>query len=110
MRYPKGTQLGVGDPVSRGNDGKFRPGQPRPEGAGRKPGQPNKLTRAMRDDWLAAYERRGGVEFLMTLDDETFAKGLLRMVPNEVAAKIESEIKLRVIDRSDTRKEDDGVA
>jgi hypothetical protein len=88
----------------------FKPGQPRPANAGRKPGVPNKVTRAMREDWLEAYERRGGVEFLMTLDNETFAKGLLRMVPNEVAAKLESEVKLRIIDRSDTRKEDDGVA
>lgn len=78
--------------------------------AGRKAGIPNKVTRAMREDWLEAYEKRGGVQFLMGLDDETFAKGLLRMVPNEVAAKIESEVKLRVIDRSDTRKDDDGVA
>ena len=85
-------------------------GAPRPEGSGRQRGTPNKVTRAMRDDWLEAYEKRGGVEFLLGLDDETFAKGLLRMVPNEVAAKIESEIKLRVIDRSDTRKDDDGVA
>jgi hypothetical protein len=45
----------------------------------------------MRDEWLEAYERRGGIEFLMALDDETFAKGLLRLIPNEVAAKFDGE-------------------
>lgn len=72
----------------------FKPGQPRPENAGRKAGTPNKVTRAMREDWLEAYEARGGVEFLKKLDDETFAKGLLRMVPNEVAAKAEGAIEV----------------
>lgn len=85
-------------------------GKGQPKTGGRQPGTPNKITRVMRDDWLEAYERRGGVEFLLGLDPEVFAKGLLRMVPNEVAAKLETEIKLRVIDRSDTRKDDDGVA
>jgi len=42
--------------------------------AGRKAGIPNKVTRAMREDWLEAYEKRGGVQLLMGLDDETFAK------------------------------------
>lgn len=88
---------------------KPKPGERTP-GSGRKPGTPNKLTRAMRDDWLEAYEKRGGVAFLLGLDDETFAKGLLRMVPNEVAAKVESEIRLRYVDLSDERRDDDGVA
>lgn len=80
-------------------------------GSGRKKGTPNSVTRAMREDWLAAYERRGGVEFLMSLDPDTFAKGLLRMVPNEIAAKVEEEVRLRVIDLSDERKDpDDGSA
>lgn len=73
-------------------------------GSGRKPGTPNKITRVMREDWLEAYEKRGGIEYLLRLDDETFAKGLLRMIPNEVAAKLEAEVRLRVIDHSDRKK------
>jgi len=84
----------------------FKPGQPRPVNAGRKKGTPNKITAVMKDDWLAAYERRGGIEFLMSLDDETFTKGLLRLIPNEVAAKVEMETRLRVIDLSDQRKDE----
>lgn len=64
----------------------------------------------MREEWLEAYNRRGGVEWLMTLEDDIFAKGLLRLIPNEVAASISGDLTLRVIDRSDTRKDDDGVA
>lgn len=90
---------------------------PRPQkgervpGSGRKPGTPNRITRLMRQDWLEAYDRRGGIQFLLSLDDETFAKGLLRMIPNEVAAKVEAEIKARLIDVSDERTDevDDGA-
>ena len=83
-------------------------GKGQPKTGGRKPGVPNKLTRIMRDDWLEAYEQRGGVRFLLGLEDEVFARGLLRLIPNEIAAKIEGEVKLRVIDHSDRRKDDDG--
>lgn len=96
--------------MTQKNNGQFKAGQPRHPLAGRKPGQPNKLTKVMRDEWLEAYERKGGVEFLMGLEDDTFAKGLLRLIPNEVAASVVGDLTLRVIDRSDTRKDDDGVA
>lgn len=86
-----------------------KPGERTP-GSGRKPGTPNKITKVMREEWLEAYERKGGVQFLMGLEDEVFARGLLRLIPNEVAASVTGDLTLRVIDRSDTRKDDDGVA
>lgn len=84
-----------------------KPGERTP-GSGRKPGTPNKITKIMREEWLEAYEQRGGVSFLLSLEPEVFARGLLRLIPNEVAASITGDLTLRVIDRSDTRKDDDG--
>lgn len=83
-------------------------GKGQPKTGGRQPGTPNKITRIMRDEWLEAYEKRGGVAFLLGLEDEVFARGLLRLIPNEVAASVVGDLTLRVIDRSDTRKDDDG--
>lgn len=87
----------------------FKPGQARPANAGRKKGTPNKITAVMKDDWLEAYHRRGGVEFLMGLGDEIFAKGLLRLIPNEVAAEIRGTM-VNLVDLSDQRGDDDGLA
>lgn len=88
----------------------FKPGDKKPAGSGRKPGQPNRVTRAMRDEWLVAYEAEGGIEYLRRLArdyPEAFARGLLRMIPNEIAAKIE-ETTLRIIDLSESREQAPG--
>jgi hypothetical protein len=66
----------------------FKPGQPRPERAGRKAGTPNRSTQAVREALVEAFERRGGVEYLTTLDDDIFARLLVRLIPNEVSAKL----------------------
>ena len=71
---------------------KFQAGEPRPENAGRRPGSPNKTTAAVRDALIEAFERAGGVDFLVGLaetDPATFARLLARLIPNEVAAKVE---------------------
>lgn len=87
-----------------------KPGERTP-GSGRKPGTPNKITVDMRNAMLEAFERKGGVEYLLGLDDDLFVKMLTRTVPNEVAAKVESEVRVKLIDLSDERKRgSDGVA
>lgn len=63
-------------------------GAPRPPGSGRAKGTPNKSTREVREALAEAFERKGGVEYLMRLDDEIFARLLVRMIPNEVSAKL----------------------
>lgn len=75
----------------------FKRGDPRPANAGRKPGTPNKTTRVMREIWLEAFERAGGVDYLVqqaTENPSSFMAGLLRQIPNEVAAKAEGAIEV----------------
>lgn len=66
-------------------------GKPLPPGAGRKKGTPNKITTAMKEIWLEAFERAGGVDYLVAQAEENpaaFMQGLLRQIPNEVSAKV----------------------
>lgn len=81
-------------------------GAPRPPGSGRAKGTPNKQTKAMREMFIEAFDRLGGVDFLVKAaqdDPATFIRGLHRMIPSEVKAEIAQEIKMRVIDLSDAR-------
>lgn len=83
---------------------RFKKGDPRPANAGRRKGTPNKVTTDMREAMAEAFERKGGVEYLLTLEDDLFVKMLTRTVPNAVEAKIESEVRVKLIDLSDDRK------
>lgn len=70
----------------------FRPGDPKPQGSGRQPGVPNQTTRAVREALREAFEELGGARYLVELgrsDPSTFARLLVRLIPNEVAAKAE---------------------
>lgn len=70
----------------------FKPGDSKPAGSGRKPGTPNRTTRAVREALVAAFDELGGVEYLVKLgrdEPATFARLLARLVPNEVAARVE---------------------
>jgi hypothetical protein len=49
---------------------KFKKGQPRPSGAGRKPGQPNELTTEVRALIRQAAEETGYIASVPVLDDE----------------------------------------
>lgn len=61
-------QRGKGRPFEKGNPG--RPG-----------GARSKITVALVDDVIAAYEKKGGVEWLYGLNDQIFARLLERLVP-----------------------------
>lgn len=92
----------------------FKPGTPRPANSGRRPGSPNRITKVMRDEWLAAYEAEGGVEYLRRVAREEpgiFVRGLIRMIPNAVEAKLDAGVRLKIVDRSDAapvERDDDG--
>lgn len=69
------------------NNGRFRKGDPRPQGAGRKPGSINKTTRTVKQAIEGAFENVGGVEWLENLartDPRTFAVLLAKLVPSDV--------------------------
>lgn len=68
----------------------FRPGTPKPPGSGRTKGTPNQSTRAVREALIEAFDRLGGVDYLVGLgqsDPSTFARLLVRLIPNEVAVR-----------------------
>ena len=69
----------------RDDSGRFAPGSP--GGPGRPAGSPNKVNAVLRDDILAAYEQRGGVEWLEKLSDKDFVGMLTRLLPRESAAE-----------------------
>lgn len=77
---------------------RFQPGQSKPERSGRQKGTPNEVSRAMREVWREAFERKGGIDYLLTLPDELFVRGLLKMIPNEVTASLDSPTVIHRID------------
>lgn len=58
---------------------------------GRKKGTPNKVTATVRDALMVAFEKAGGVDYLVRMADEepkAFMTLLARTVPNEISAKV----------------------
>lgn len=65
----------------------FKPGDPRPEGSGRKPGQQNKRTVAVKEALEAAFDELGGVDALIQWarrDPTEFFKIWGKMLPKDV--------------------------
>lgn len=86
----------------------FKKGGERPPNSGRAKGTPNKITKTMKEFWLEAFERAGGVEYLVRQAEgnpSTFMQGLLRQIPNEVAQKIEETRTVNFIDLSGERED-----
>jgi hypothetical protein len=50
----------------------------------------------MREVLLEAFERRGGVRYLMRLDDEVFSRLIVRLIPNEVRAQVGAVVEHRI--------------
>ncbi len=59
-----------------------------PKTGGRVAGTPNKTTAQVREALVEAFENRGGVQYLMGLEDDIFARLLVRLIPNEISAKL----------------------
>jgi len=57
---------------------RFLPGNP-----GRPKGAKDGFTRKLREEWLEAYKRRGGVEYLLKLDDRLFMEFGGKLIPRE---------------------------
>lgn len=65
-------------------------GQPRPPGAGRKAGTPNKTTSSIKAAFVAAFDKLGGVPALVKWGQDNptdFYKLVSRLIPVEVQAK-----------------------
>lgn len=85
----------------------------RTPGSGRAVGTPNKITRQLKAILSEVLEEPETEARLRELRDSeepadrsTFWRLAGRLVPNEIAAKVEMETRLRVIDLSDQRKDE----
>jgi len=74
------------------------PGRPFKKGnPGRPKGSKNKVTRAMAEDMLHAYQNLGGVDYLVHLGEKKpalFVAMLKRLVPNEAKAEVRAAVDL----------------
>jgi len=71
-----------------------------PKKGGRKKGTPNKQTADMRAAMVEAFDKAGGVEWLVKLsqdDPRTFAGLVGKIIPNEIKATVEGELVLNVV-------------
>lgn len=69
--------------------------RPPAAGRGRKKGELNKVTRNLKAAILQAFDKVGGVKWLVTLaesDPRAFAALLGRILPNEIRAEVESNL------------------
>jgi len=89
----------------------FKPGTPRPANSGRRPGSPNRVTRAFKEILAATLvdDPETTTDRLLALRDSgeavdrsTYWRMAARFIPNELAAKVENNVSLRVVDRSDS--------
>jgi len=71
----------------RDTQGRFAAGNP--GGPGRPAGVPDKINRTIKDGILEAYERRGGVQWLLNLPDREFVRLLTKVLPKQVAADVD---------------------
>ncbi len=91
--------------------GRFKKGEPRPAGAGRVRGTPNRTTAAMRDALVQAFERAGGVEYLVRVADEdprTFCMLLAKLLPSEIRAEVTSSDEIIAAMRAGRERADRG--
>lgn len=94
-----GSRLMQPQPVNRG---RFVKGQPRPPGAGRKPGSKNKVPKTVREAVIAALNSgKGAVAFFQDLRDgppedrRTFAQICSRLIPQEATLAVEGSVSVQ---------------
>ena len=71
----------------------------RKKAGGRVKGTPNKTTVALKDAIMNAFEKVGGVDYLVTVakkDPKTFITLLGRVLPLEIQAKVEGTIAINI--------------
>lgn len=86
-------------------------------GRGRPKGSPNRITKAIRDVLSTVLEDAESEKRLRELRDAdnpidraTFWRLASKLIPAELHAKVESHVRLQVVDLSDQRKDPDGLA
>jgi hypothetical protein len=81
---------------------KFEPGQPRPQGAGRKKGVTNGDTAKLRELILGALDEAGGQDYLVIQSREepkAFLALIAKVIPREVENKISGDLSIKTITR-----------
>jgi hypothetical protein len=85
---------------------KFEPGQPRPEGAGRKKGVTNGDTAKLRELILGALDQAGGQDYLyqQAFDEpKAFLQLIGKVIPKEVENRISGDLAISTITRKIVR-------
>lgn len=80
--------------------GRRKKGDAKTPGSGRQKGTPNKVTLALKEAILAAFEEAGGVAYLKRVaqrDPRTFCMLLARVLPTEFKAEIDAAATLVVL-------------
>lgn len=92
----------------------FKAGGKKPPGSGRQKGVQNRITRRVREVLEEILNEPESEERLRALRDSdeaadrsTFWRIAQRLVPNEIAAKVDNEIRVRLVDVSDDRSDDE---
>lgn len=71
-------------------------------GPGRPKGQPNRVTAVLKDAMLQAFEKAGGVEYLVRVSQEdprTFCGLIGRLLPQEVRAEVSNDFQDKLAER-----------
>ena len=71
-----------------------------PKTGGRLKGSPNKHTTDMRAAMVEAFDRAGGVEYLVKLaatDPKTFCSLVSKIIPTEIKAQIDGDLSFTVV-------------
>jgi len=81
------VMAGKGNPL-------FAKGKPRPSGAGRKKGTPNKTTIAVKDALQQAFDKLGGIKALVAFAEKEpaeFYRLWVKMLPRDIKADITTD-------------------
>jgi hypothetical protein len=90
----------------------FKKGEPRPAGAGRRKGTPNKLPRTLKEDILEAFMKVGGADYLVGKARENptaFMSLLGRVLPTELSGEQRQDIIVRIMRFGDKPDDVPGV-